>query len=342
MFYKIRGLAATVCLFLFVVGAVFAQTPRELRFGTWVPGTLREGEEQWFSVRPSQAGLVVVETSGDTDTYLEVFDSNRAFISANDDGGEEYNAKLEILAEAGKTYLFKLKCFDEDESGPYQIRASFSSVSARELSFGTWVPGTLRKGEEQWFSFRPSQAGLVIVETSGDLDTYLTAFNASGPVIDEDDDGGKNYNARLEIFADAGNTYFFKLRELDDSGGSFQILASFESFPPDTERNTERLRAAAIKLGESVPVFLRSPSESRWFRFDITRANTLFVVQTRGNRDTVLALYDSRGNLIEDDDDSGDGENAMISIRLDPGTVYIEVKEYEGRIGRFTIHAETR
>ena len=342
MFYKIRGLTAAACLFLFLAGSLFAQTPRELHFGTWVPGTLREGEEQWFSVRPAQAGLVVVETSGETDTYLEVFDASRTLISENDDGGEEYNAKLEIIAEAGRTYLYKLRCYDEDESGPYQIRAVFSSISAMELRPGAWVQGTLREGEEQWFSVRSSQAGFLVVETSGHLDTFLAAFNASGPLIKDNDDGGEGLNARVEISVETGMTYYFKLSEFDNEGGSFQIRADFEFIPPDTERNTERSLAAVIRLGESVPVYWRSPSESRWYRYDISRPNTLFVVQTRGSSDTILALYDARGNLIEDDDDSGEGQNAMISIRLDPGTVYIEVREYEGRTGRCTLHAETR
>ena len=58
--------------------------------------------------------------------------------------------------------------------------------------------------------------------------------------------------------------------------------------------------------------------------------------------DTLLCLYDSRGNLIKEDDDSGEGANALISERLGSGTVYIEVKEYEGNTGRCTLHAETR
>jgi len=127
-----------------------------------------------------------------------------------------------------------------------------------------------------------------------------------------------------------------------DEGGPYRIRASIESLPPETEWNTERSRAVTIKLGEAIPVFLRSPSESRWYRYDISRAGTQFVVQTRGNMDTTLALYDAQGKLIEEDDDSGDGTNALLSVRLNSGTVYIEVKEYNDGVGRCTLHAETR
>ena len=244
MITKYRTLAVIAGLFLLGAGSLFAQTPRELRFGTWVSGNLGEGEEQWFSVRAAGAGFVVVETEGDLDTILEAYDASHTLIGANDDGGEDYNARLEIYAEAGNIYLFKLSCYDDDdddgESRPYRIRASFDSI------------------------------------------------------------------------------------------------------PPDAERNTEHTRAVSINLGEEVPVYLRSPSESRWYYYDISRAGTLLVVQTRGNMDTLLALFDDRGNLIEENDDSGDDANALISERLGPGTVYIEVKEYGGGMGRCTLHAETR
>jgi len=58
--------------------------------------------------------------------------------------------------------------------------------------------------------------------------------------------------------------------------------------------------------------------------------------------DTLLYLYDSRGTLIAEDDDSGEGANALISVRLNPGTYYIEVKGFNGQIGRCTLHGEVR
>jgi hypothetical protein len=215
--------------------------------------------------------------------------------------------------------------------------------SPRELRTGSWVSEKIREGEEQWFSVRAPGSGYIIVETAGDLDTCLDAYDAARNKIGEDDDGGDDYNARLEIYAEAGKTYLFKLNCFEeDESGVYRIRASFETIPPDTDRNTDRSRALTLKLGEPNQVYLRSQSESRWFRYDIPRPETLFTVQTRGNLDTVLSLYDAGGNHIEEDDDSGEGENALISERLGPGTVYIQVREYDGNMGRCTLHAEIR
>ena len=240
MFYKFRIVSVLVILFLVISGALFAQEVQELRLGVMFSTELQPEEEEWFSVHPTETGFLVVETFGDIDTILEAYDSSRTFINSDDDGGEGYNARLEIFAEMGNTYLFKLGAFDEDEAGPYRI------------------------------------------------------------------------------------------------------LASIEPIPPDTDRNIERSRAVPIRLGEAFPVIFRTPDETRWYSYNILREGTLFVVQTRGSMDTLLTLYDDNGNIIAEDDDSGESYNAFISVRRGPGTVFIEVTGYDGKMGRCTLHAETR
>ena len=121
----------------------------------------------------------------------------------------------------------------------------------RELRFGTWDSGTLNAGGEEWFSVRANEAGLVIVETSGGIDTFLEAYDASRTLITEDDDSGEGLNARLEIFAEANSTYLFKLRYWDEGlSGPYRIMASFDPIPPDTERNTDRSRAVLLQSGQ--------------------------------------------------------------------------------------------
>ena len=340
---KIRSLAIFACFFLIVTFGLSAQSPRELRFETEVSGTL-QGDEQWFSVRPAQTGFVIVETTSDIDTFLEAYDAFENYIGSDDDSGDDYNARLQIFAEAGKTYLFKLRGWGEDDVGPYTIQAGFKVIPpAMELRFGASFPGNLRAGDEQWFSVRPPASGYVVVETSGNLDTYLEAHDSSYNFIDGDDDGGEDLNARVEIFTHAGQTYLFLLKAYDEEeSGAYRIWASFEPIPPDTDYNTDRSRAVPISLGEGVTSYFRSESETRWYRYEVTRSGALFVFQTRGNLDTVMTLYDSQGNTIEEDDDSGEGGNALLSLRLNPGTVYIEVREYSGQQGRFSVHAEIR
>jgi len=45
--------------------------PTELVFGSEVSGNLGPGEEHFFIIRPTEAGVVVIETLGDLGTRLD-------------------------------------------------------------------------------------------------------------------------------------------------------------------------------------------------------------------------------------------------------------------------------
>ena len=331
-------------LLLFSTTTVQAQgNAIELRFGTTIQGVLSSGGEQWYRVRHNSNSFVVVETFGDIDTMMEAYDDANTLLGYDDDGGEDYNARMEIFIESGRTYFFKVKGFG-DTSGPYSIQAVLKPIPRpTELRPGAALRSeTLRAREDHWYSVRAPGSGFVVVETIGNIDTFLEVYSDAYVLLTTNDDGGDDTNARAEVFVESGKTYYFKLRGYSsDISGSYRIMASFETVPEDTERNTDRSRAAALRLGEAIPVFLRTANESRWYRYQMS-GSAVLIVQTRGDTDTIMILYDSNGNVITEDDDSGEDYNAMISERLNAGTYFIEIKQYSGEMGRFTLHAETR
>jgi len=344
MFRKI-SLILIVALFLIVSGGLFAQqNAQELRFGVAVSGNLRSGGEIWYIVRATENCFIKVETTGDTDTYLEIYDSQRNLLMENDDIGEyDYNARIEMFAARGSSYLVKLSAYG-DGSGPFRIMSSYSPLSdAVELRLGSTLSGNISPGQKLLYSIRTTEAGIYTVETTGDTDTFMDAYDSSFTHISYNDDGGNDYNARVEIFAEANKTYYLVLRGYDNSeSGPYRIILSFESVNIGSANNISRSTAIAISLGEAIPVFFTVSDQSRWFVYRATRAVT-FVVQTRGNMDTMLRLYDNNGNLIDENDDySEDSYNALISTRLTTGTYYIEVMGYGGGTGRCTLHAEIR
>jgi hypothetical protein len=340
--YKKPILSLFAVFFFLTAGVLFSQNTQELRFGYPISDTLR-GSEIWYSIRPPQTGFTRIETTGSTDTYLEVYDDRQNILMQDDDGGEGYNARLEVYLTAGKTYLIKVKGYESGASGSFNISADYMPVpQITELRFGTAQTVELSSGDSRWYSVRTTAKCIIIVETSGSMDTYMDAYDGSYAWIRGDDDGGSSYNARIELDAEAGQTFYFKVRSYDSGSGSFGIAAKTEAYVID-QMNTERSRAAFLTIGEEIPVSIRTPGESRWYSFMITRANTNFVIQTKGNMDTLLNLYDSLGNLIAEDDDSGGANyNALISERLNMGTYYIEVKYVGFTTGRCTLLAGTR
>ena len=67
-----------------------------------------------------------------------------------------------------------------------------------------------------------------------------------------------------------------------------------------------------------------------YFKFYLTNTATVNLETIGVNGNTQLWLYDGSKNFLEYDDDSGDGENSLITTELGPGSYYFMVEEKGG------------
>ena len=295
-----------------VTRASVAPTPQQMPIDTMISGNLRDGGENWYNVRLSQSGLLVVQTMGDIDTYLEAYDEAKNLIGTDDDSGDGLNARLKIYAEAETTYLFKLRHLG-NEGGAYRIWASSEPAPiTEELRLNAAVSGEISEGGEYWYSVRVSRTCVVTVQTTGEIDTYLEAYDSSYKLITANDDGGENYNAKVEVLAVAGTNYLFKLRGYDaETIGSYSITASSKAIPRATA-----LRFDAIVNGNIVE------GEDYWYSVRAAESGYI-AVETMGTTDTFLEGYDSSYTLLGTDDDSAGGGNAKLLISTQAGQTYL-------------------
>ena len=96
--------------------------PVKISPGTFINGYIEQGEEHWFrvTITGSNFDFLIVETDGDTNTFLEAYTESYKFIDANYIKHDQ-NAWVGIniwSVKAGTTYLFKLR---SDNSGSYRI-----------------------------------------------------------------------------------------------------------------------------------------------------------------------------------------------------------------------------
>lgn len=191
-------------------------------------------DEDFFTLTPDRDGRLVMETTGDmVDTYMELYrPDSRSSISSNDDGGEGTNAQISYNVEAGSSYIAKVRGYDGN-TGRYAFRAyiverfrptpdeyeddnEFSS--AKDITIGTPQQHTFTDGDDiDWVRFRVSQAGRYVIRARGvnsnDLDTYIELYDSNHSLIDEDDDGGQDYDSRLSVNLQVG-TYYLSVRTL--------------------------------------------------------------------------------------------------------------------------------
>jgi hypothetical protein len=308
---------------------------------------LTEGDEDFFLLIPATDGRLIIETTGSTDTYLHLYNyESTEELADNDDGAQGSNARIIYNVRAGTRYLAVVRGYSGSVSGSYGFR---SYIFFREGSVDRGNPVSLEIGntedtasiqrnlqadEEEYFLLLPQRSGRLIIETSGRIDTYMELYNAgTRELLDENDDGGTGNNARIRYDVRAGERYIVMVRGYSGSvRGSYGLRAYFPdtgSFAQDEfEPDDDSSGAKTIEIGTSQNRTFHSGNDVDWVQFRVTRQGR-YVIQAAGintrRLDTYIELFDNNLNLIDEDDDGGEGLSARLSVNLNPGVYYLKV-----------------
>ena len=210
------------------------------------------------------------------------------------------------------------------------------------------VPGndpiarTLHDADEDWFLIQATTGGILVIETTGGMDTFMTLHEpGSSEPFQEDDDSGEDGNARMEYPVAAGQSVLVRISGYDGETGSYSFSTALEPLSSQAGQNDTQERALPLALdGESRRQILGSTANANWFSLAIPGSGGVLLVKTTGGLDMLMELYDAQGRKLAEDDDSGDGGNALISIPLQAGQYFIKLYEYEGNRGIYQLEAK--
>jgi hypothetical protein len=308
--------------------------------------TLHSGDEDFFLLLPENDGQLTMETTGNTDTYMEFYNAEtREKLGQNDDGGSGSNARIRYSVQAGKRYIAKVRGYDGD-TGNYGFRAylavrtvsgGFENPLAYEIGADENAPvmnRSLDNDDEDFFLLLPANDGQLIMETTGSTDTFMEFYNAdTRQKLAEDDDGGRGSNARIRHDVQAGQRYIAKVRGYDGDTGSYGFRAYIQVqvrlTPDEYEPDNDPASAKQIEIGTSQQHTFHNTNDVDWVKFQITQPGR-YTIRTRGvnsNRlDTYIELFDSNQNSIDENDDGGDGLDSRLSLHLENGLYYLKVE----------------
>ena len=315
---------------------------QELRIGSFIEAYLNAGQENWYSLRADDDGILTIETVSNIDTYLEIYDAQGNLIRENDDGGVSSNAKISLIAAAGQVFRIKLKGYGAGTWGSYLILADMKYFpDMTELQTGASESGEIELRKEVWFSYKTTGAGFLTVETLSDIDILLEVYDEYLVLYkDFQYDSEALYN-RIEMEVRPGMTFYFKLKSSDNSAAngeessetpdfvSYQIMANMIYYPAPVQ----------LAIGTFQNGFINSGDEF-WYSVR-TAIDGYLVVETTGNTDTYLDVYDEFYQLISSNDDFYD-INARIRIPVRVNQIYIfKLRGYNrGTTGSYRIFAK--
>ncbi len=305
----------------------------------------------YYRFRVTETTAVRLEVANG-DPALSLTDEAGLQLQANDDTGGTRNAQIEAELAEG-TYCIGVR--NVGEPTPYKVRIGLQTHAAlietpfhacqasdlRVLQVGDATDFRIR--EDEYKALRVTiRDGIVLEGESSTADPKLMIYTFDGQEVAYDDDGGAQTNALLTLSpGDIDDGEYCLVVDSVSGRGAISVHASTfdrevliareiargERTPDIDSDLVGRLGLISGPLTQDVQVAGESEGEGvGWYQFEVAQ-NGLIVIELNEGRmgDPKLTLYTYSGREIAQDDDSGGGHDAQISMPLSAGKYLISV-----------------
>ena len=271
------------------------------------------------------------------DTIITLYDEDGGELSQDDDGGEETLAsRLSWTAREDGRLVVEVRQFDEEveaedteydiwvsESGPLIFEADEyepdnALEQANELALDVpQIHNVHLEGDRDWLLLQVENGRPYVLETldlGAGIDTIIYLYDEGGDELAHNDDGGEDgVGSRIIWTADSTGILYVMVRDYwdDTIEEDMEYTISFAESEPreadDYEPDADQDQASEIEVGSFQTHNLHVTGDQDWVCFQAT-AGTDYIVETLNLEeriDTHLSLYDSDGEQLAEDDDSG-------------------------------------
>ena len=188
-----------------------------------------------------------------------------------------------------------------------------------------------------YYEFRTTRPGTVAAFlTSPEIDGYLTLLDGEGKALRRDDNSYGDGAAMIVQHLPAGVYRLAARSAVGGERGRYRVDVRFA--PGEQPSGCRPLQDLA--RGETIQSSLGIAScqysddtFANIYRLTLGEAAPVDIGLSSTRFDAYIELLDSRGNLIDADDDSGGGRNARVSRELDAGIYYVVAKSFQGYVG---------
>lgn len=193
-----------------------------------VPGQTNE----WVFEGTANTFITANVQSDTLDTFLELYGPDGSLLTTDDDSGGDLNAALLNfpLPQSGQ-YQLVVKSAREGraDGGVYNILLTLTEDldASGILTSGRPVTSNLAQGEQHTWTFEAEEGNRVTISMESDtLDTYLALYDASGELIDLNDDYQDTNAVIANVTIPQNGEYRIVARtySAQDDGGEYTIL----------------------------------------------------------------------------------------------------------------------
>ncbi|MBW4437382.1 MAG: PPC domain-containing protein [Pleurocapsa minor GSE-CHR-MK-17-07R] len=231
-----------------------------------VSGNLPRGGQQDY-IYSAQAGerATFLLASAAFDTFLELYGPSGLLLSSDDDSGGNLDSRITHTFGGAGEYVLRVRSFNNNSGGAFTLTVEGTTVGTAPSSSGSSttasaagtlagqltdvINGTLPDGDTLDYGYTAAAGETAtFLLAAPQFDTFLELLDASGDIIESDDDSGGSLDSMLTYtFRQAGD-YVLRVRSFGNSdGGAFTL--SLES---TTSANQAAPTAAPTAVSGSV------------------------------------------------------------------------------------------
>ncbi len=322
-----------------------------LGYGQEVRGQVLGGGPDRWRFPGSEGDSVTVRVEADTDSdlipILELYGPGAILLEAdtNEDGSLVAQITGYVLDQTGE-YVIAVRSRGGD--GRYTLRleqsvAPYPPGDQSDIEIGDRVQASLDLNGEQDRYLLSAEAGTVINIAMdvrvGSLNPYLEVYGPTGALIAEDDNSGSNQNALIEgLELDMSGVYTIVARSASGVGtGTYTLtIMPLTQVEPESPEGFAPQEASLgdLVIGEQVEGAILSSTEYQWWTLDLDAGDIVSVAVDAAPGSTLdpeVAIYGADGTVMAQDDDSGEGKNALISGFVAPysGPYFVAVSSWD-------------
>ncbi len=229
---------------------------------------------------------------------------------------------------------------------------------ANAISPNSTIRGMLNPaGDVDFFAFSATAGQRLRIDVDAQTlappsaaDTVVELFTDSGiKVAENDDEGPGQLDSLLEMTLTETGRFVFSIRDLHRKGGSaftYHVTITLTGGGGGTGRVTESepnntlAQAHLVRPDVTVVGTLNPSGDVDFFALDVTSGQTLTVdVRARSltppsDADTVVTLFDGRGNQLAENDDSGSSLDSRLDVPLSTtGRLFLRIRNFTPKGG---------